>query len=421
MEALGEYLKEAREKLNLSIDKIADDTHIMKKFIEAIEIEEFTAFPGEAYLKGFLRTYSEYLGIDAEGVIRRYEKIKMIETPTPIEQLIPKPKFNFRPFIVIFVIILILAGIGVGGFFGVKAIITVIAENQAKAPKPQKVVKKPVADKPEKTEKAEKATDNTADTEEETVAENTEDNKVQKEAERKQKEKANKKDKNNKQAEPEVVKEDITELTEPVTHLAKVKQNAIIKLNINEKEYSMKVKQLSPTVVIDYADKELYVMKDMPHKLDLNADDRNDLELVLNGWDKDFADITIKTIDQTIVSTATVGTMELVGDNPEILVTRDTPEEISLVINVTAEQFIRYKADDKDSVEDIYAAGATATVRAKSYAIVWLTNSAMASFTFPRFENKVYNFNSDRRVEIRLIKWERNGEGKYELIVSTLK
>ena len=78
MEALGEYLKEAREKLNLSIDKIADDTHIMKKFIEAIEIEEFTAFPGEAYLKGFLRTYSEYLGIDAEGVIRRYEKIKMI-------------------------------------------------------------------------------------------------------------------------------------------------------------------------------------------------------------------------------------------------------------------------------------------------------------------------------------------------------
>ena len=318
-------------------------------------------------------------------------------------------------------IILILAGIGVGGFFGVKAIITVIAENREKSPKPQKVVQKPVTTKQEKTEKAEKATDNTADTEEENVAENTEDNKVQKEAERKQKEKANKKDKNNKQAEPEVVKEDITELTEPVTHLAKVKQNAIIKLNINEKEYSLKVKQLSPTVVIDYADKELYVMKDMPHKLDLNADDRNDLELVLNGWDKDFADITFKTIDQTIVSTATVGTMELVGDNPEILITRDTPEEISLVINVTAEQFIRYKADDKDSVEDIYAAGATATVRAKSYAIVWLTNSAMASFTFPRFENKVYNFNSDRRVEIRLIKWERNGEGKYELIVSTLK
>ncbi|MBR6062262.1 MAG: hypothetical protein IKP67_09325, partial [Spirochaetales bacterium] len=274
-------------------------------------------------------------------------------------------------------------------------------------------------------------TDTTSDTEQ-TVAENDnadkdqdskseQDNKLQKEAERKQKEKADKKNKNNKQPEPEVVKEDITELTEPVTHLAKVKQNAIIKLNINEKEYSLKVKQLSPTVVIDYADKELYVMKDMPHKLDLNADDRNDMELVLNGWDKDFADITIKTIDQTIVSTATVGTMELVGDNPEILVTRDTPEEISLVINVTAEQFIRYKADDKDSVEDIYAAGATATVRAKSYAIVWLTNSAMASFTFPRFENKVYNFNSDRRVEIRLIKWERNGEGKYELIASTLK
>ena len=279
MEALGEYLKEAREKLNLSIDKIADDTHIMKKFIEAIEIEEFTAFPGEAYLKGFLRTYSEYLGIDAEGVIRRYEKIKMIETPTPIEQLIPKPKFNFRPFIVIFVIILILAGIGVGGFFGIKAIVTVIAENRERAPKqpraPKQVVKDNSADETRIAEKQDQ------------------DNKVQKEAERKAKEKAAN---NKKVQEPEPVKEDITELTEPVTHLAKVKQNATIKLNINEKEYSLKVKQLSPTVVIDYADKELYVMKDMPHKIDLNSDDRNDLELVLNGWDKDFADITFKTI-----------------------------------------------------------------------------------------------------------------------------
>ena len=76
MDALGDYLKEAREKLNLSIEKISEDTRIMSKFIEAIEKEEFTAFPGEAYLVGFLKSYSEYLGIDGEDVVRRYERIK---------------------------------------------------------------------------------------------------------------------------------------------------------------------------------------------------------------------------------------------------------------------------------------------------------------------------------------------------------
>ena len=97
MEELGNYLTEARLSLNLSIAKIVEETHIMRKFIDAIENEQFNVFPGEAYLKGFLRTYSEFLGLDPNDVVKRYERIKLAESPLPMEELIPKPSFDFKP------------------------------------------------------------------------------------------------------------------------------------------------------------------------------------------------------------------------------------------------------------------------------------------------------------------------------------
>ena len=95
MEPLGLYLKQVREGKKLTIDKVIEDTFIMKKFILAIEDDDFSSFPGEAYLKGFLRNYGEYLGLDPADLISRYERIKMSETPSPTELLIPKPKAFF--------------------------------------------------------------------------------------------------------------------------------------------------------------------------------------------------------------------------------------------------------------------------------------------------------------------------------------
>ena len=39
------------------------------EYIEALECENVTIFPGELYLVGFLRNYSEYLGLDAKYMI----------------------------------------------------------------------------------------------------------------------------------------------------------------------------------------------------------------------------------------------------------------------------------------------------------------------------------------------------------------
>jgi len=64
MESLGAILKEAREKTKISIDRIADETRISKKYLEALENEEFSKLSREAYLKGFLRTYCNYLHLN---------------------------------------------------------------------------------------------------------------------------------------------------------------------------------------------------------------------------------------------------------------------------------------------------------------------------------------------------------------------
>ena len=89
MESIGDKFKKRREEKGLFIEQIARDTNISKKFIEAIENENFSEMPGEAYLIGFFRTYADYLDIDPEEVISLYRNTKIQEQPVP-EELILK-------------------------------------------------------------------------------------------------------------------------------------------------------------------------------------------------------------------------------------------------------------------------------------------------------------------------------------------
>ncbi|MFA6506358.1 MAG: helix-turn-helix domain-containing protein [Treponemataceae bacterium] len=90
MEPLGEKLKTAREQKGYTFDQIARDTNITRKYLEALENEDFSQFPGEPYLLGFLRNYAEYLGLDVQELISAYRTIKIQEQPVPVEQLLKK-------------------------------------------------------------------------------------------------------------------------------------------------------------------------------------------------------------------------------------------------------------------------------------------------------------------------------------------
>ena len=91
MESLGNKLKEAREAKSLTFENASRDTNISSKFLEALEREDYSPFPGEPYVLGFLKNYGEYLGLDPEELLSLYRSIKIREQPVPVDQLLRNP------------------------------------------------------------------------------------------------------------------------------------------------------------------------------------------------------------------------------------------------------------------------------------------------------------------------------------------
>jgi len=92
VESLGEKLRSARETKGYTFDQISRDTNIARRYLEALENEDFSQFPGEPYILGFLRNYSEYLGLDSHDLISLYRMLKLQEQPIPVAQLLNDPK-----------------------------------------------------------------------------------------------------------------------------------------------------------------------------------------------------------------------------------------------------------------------------------------------------------------------------------------
>jgi cytoskeleton protein RodZ len=69
---IGHSLRAARERQGLSYAEVEHATKIRAKYIRALEDEEFTILPSDAYIRGFLRTYVDYLGLDGDVYVEEY-------------------------------------------------------------------------------------------------------------------------------------------------------------------------------------------------------------------------------------------------------------------------------------------------------------------------------------------------------------
>lgn len=69
---IGNALREARNRQGLSIRDAEDATKIRSKYLQAMEQDDFEVLPGPTFVMGFLRTYSAYLGLDADAVVEEY-------------------------------------------------------------------------------------------------------------------------------------------------------------------------------------------------------------------------------------------------------------------------------------------------------------------------------------------------------------
>jgi cytoskeletal protein RodZ len=69
---IGKSLHEARLRQELDFPEAEQATKIRGKYLRALEDEQFDVLPAQTYVKGFLRTYADYLGLDGQLYVDEY-------------------------------------------------------------------------------------------------------------------------------------------------------------------------------------------------------------------------------------------------------------------------------------------------------------------------------------------------------------
>jgi cytoskeleton protein RodZ len=121
VETLGELLSAAREARGLTIEEASGRTRISAPMLRHLENDRFSEFAAEAYVRGFLRNYGMFLGLDVNMLLRRYEGLagrrvepapdvwdEVVETPPPAR---PR-RLPARPFVVAACV----AAVGLAGY-----------------------------------------------------------------------------------------------------------------------------------------------------------------------------------------------------------------------------------------------------------------------------------------------------------------
>ena len=90
---LGAMMREMRENLGHDLDAVARDLRIRLVYLEAIESGRLSDLPGNAYVSGFLRSYSDFLGLEGEEIVRRFKMAgaeisnqPQLHLPSPVEE-----------------------------------------------------------------------------------------------------------------------------------------------------------------------------------------------------------------------------------------------------------------------------------------------------------------------------------------------
>jgi cytoskeletal protein RodZ len=97
---IGSSLRAAREHQGLELSAVERETRIRTKYLQALEDERFALLPGTAYVKGFLRTYADFLGLDGMRFVEEYNErfapAEPLEAAPPVRVRRPRQIFGAR-------------------------------------------------------------------------------------------------------------------------------------------------------------------------------------------------------------------------------------------------------------------------------------------------------------------------------------
>ena len=74
MKEIGEKLREAREKMDISIEEAAEDLKVEPLILQKIEQGDKESFKDVLYLKYYIRDYGKYLGLNSEELVEEFNE-----------------------------------------------------------------------------------------------------------------------------------------------------------------------------------------------------------------------------------------------------------------------------------------------------------------------------------------------------------
>lgn len=121
MGVFGDKLRREREMRGITLEEIAESTKISKRWLKALEDEEFEVLPGGVFNRGFVRAYARFLGINEEQAVADYVAAR--NEPKPPEDKFPldvhqkksdspplNPKRSFLPVVLAIVALILVVG-----------------------------------------------------------------------------------------------------------------------------------------------------------------------------------------------------------------------------------------------------------------------------------------------------------------------
>jgi hypothetical protein len=113
MAELGNTLSRTRRARGITLEDAERDTHVSKRYLLALENEDFTVFPAPVYARGFLRTYSRYLGLNPEELVRVFPNGDLNVDMTPLPTVVqPQQQLVNVNWIVAGIVMIFLFGAG---------------------------------------------------------------------------------------------------------------------------------------------------------------------------------------------------------------------------------------------------------------------------------------------------------------------
>lgn len=81
---IGRALRKARLRRGKSLEVASRETRVKPEYLQALEAESFDVLLGDVYVRGFLRSYARYLGLNPQKVVSAYERVYGRPTPASI-------------------------------------------------------------------------------------------------------------------------------------------------------------------------------------------------------------------------------------------------------------------------------------------------------------------------------------------------